>query len=133
MTNLFPTLADLAASGYVFRIVDNGGESADRYTFVTCDGDYLAMSGSPAHPCGVSQSGECSGLQWLSDGVEDGSTENVRGPFIHRPGDDDSAAVTFWGKRDLRRTLAKALKLLDAYYIANPTKDFGDDGRFNNR
>ena len=68
-----------------------------------------------------------------SDGVEDGSTENVRGPFIHRPGDDDSAAVTFWGKRDLRRTLAKALKLLDAYYIANPTKDFGDDGRFNNR
>jgi hypothetical protein len=73
MTNLFPGLADLASSGYVFRIVDNGGESADRYTFVTCDGDYIAMSGSPTHPCGVSQSGECSDLQWISDGVEDGS------------------------------------------------------------
>lgn len=40
----------------------------------------------------------------------------VRGPFIHRPGDDDSSAVTFWGKRDLRKTLHKALALLDAHY-----------------
>lgn len=39
-----------------------------------------------------------------------------RGPFLHRPGDDDSAAVTFWGKRDLRETLRKALALLDQYY-----------------
>lgn len=39
-----------------------------------------------------------------------------RGPFIHRPGDDDSAAVTFWGKRDLRPVLRKALELLDAHY-----------------
>ena len=46
-----------------------------------------------------------------------GSTdEQVRGPFIHRPGDDDSAAVTFWGKQDLRETLIKALKLLDDHY-----------------
>jgi len=42
---------------------------------------------------------------------------NVRGPFIHRPGDDDSAAVTFWGKRDLRPMLRKALALLDAHYF----------------
>lgn len=41
---------------------------------------------------------------------------NARGPFIHRPGDDDSAAVTFWGKRDLRPMLRKALALLDAHY-----------------
>lgn len=41
---------------------------------------------------------------------------NVRGPFMHRPGDDDSSAVTFWGKRDLRETLRKALELLDAHY-----------------
>lgn len=40
----------------------------------------------------------------------------VKGPFIHREGDDDSAAVTFWGKRDLRRTLVHALQLLDSYY-----------------
>jgi len=35
------------------------------------------------------------------------------GPFIHREGDDDSSAVTFWGKRDLRTVLTKALELLD--------------------
>lgn len=46
-------------------------------------------------------------------------TIQVQGPFIHREGDDDSAAVTFWGKRDLRVTLRKAIELLDAHY-ANP-------------
>lgn len=39
-----------------------------------------------------------------------------RGPFMHRPGDDDSSAVTFWGKRDLRAVLVKALALLDQHY-----------------
>jgi hypothetical protein len=43
---------------------------------------------------------------------------NLSGPFEHRPGDDDSAAVTFWGKRDLRKLLAKALELLDEHYAA---------------
>lgn len=38
------------------------------------------------------------------------------GPFIHRPGDDDSSAVTFWGKNDLRPLLRKALALLDEHY-----------------
>lgn len=42
--------------------------------------------------------------------------KQYQGPFIHRPGDDDSAAVTFWGKRDLRVTLRRALELLDAHY-----------------
>ena len=37
-------------------------------------------------------------------------------PFMHRPGDDDSAAVTFWGKQDLRKLLRKALDLLDKHY-----------------
>lgn len=40
----------------------------------------------------------------------------VQGPFIHRPGDDDSGAVTFWGKRDLRKVLRKALSMLDEHY-----------------
>lgn len=40
----------------------------------------------------------------------------ARGPFNHHPGDDDSAAVTFWGKRDLREVLRKALAMLDAHY-----------------
>ena len=34
------------------------------------------------------------------------------GPFIHREGDDDSAAVTFWGKKKLRVALKRALDLL---------------------
>jgi len=43
-------------------------------------------------------------------------TVQVKGPFMHRPGDDDSAAVTFWGKRDLRVLLRRALDVLDAHY-----------------
>lgn len=39
-----------------------------------------------------------------------------RGPFIHKPGDDDSAAVTFWGKAQLRTALQKALDLLDQHH-----------------
>jgi hypothetical protein len=42
--------------------------------------------------------------------------KNVSGPFIHRPGDDDSAAVTFWGKQDLRDVLRTALAMLDDHY-----------------
>lgn len=42
--------------------------------------------------------------------------KQYKGPFRHRPGDDDSAAVTFWGKRDLRKVLRQALRLLDAHY-----------------
>ena len=42
----------------------------------------------------------------------------AQGPFIHRPGDDDSSAVTFWGKQDLRKMLRTALRKLDAYYDA---------------
>ena len=45
-------------------------------------------------------------------------SKNVRGPFLHRPGDDDSSAVTFWGKKDLRALLVKALELLDAHHAA---------------
>lgn len=41
---------------------------------------------------------------------------HVSGPFIHHEGDDDSSAVTFWGKRDLRDVLRKALALLDEHY-----------------
>ena len=56
----------------------------------------------------------------------DGMGNNVRGPFIHRPGDDDSAAVTFWGKRDLRVVLLKALGLLDAHYVGLIGTSVGD-------
>jgi hypothetical protein len=68
----FPTVAELAASGYVFRIQDNGGESADRYTVVFCDGDYIGMSGAPSHPQGVSIWGEgidpAAMVEWAEEG-----------------------------------------------------------------
>jgi len=42
--------------------------------------------------------------------------EQHQGPFMHRPGDDDSSAVTFWGKKDLRGVLRKMLAMLDEHY-----------------
>ena len=47
--------------------------------------------------------------------VTKGGTQH-QGPFIHHYGDDDSSAVTFWGKQDLRTILRKALNLLDEHY-----------------
>ena len=52
----------------------------------------------------------------LPDGRGGRVTQSVRGPFLHRDGDDDSSAVTFWGKQDLRVVLRKALALLDEHY-----------------
>lgn len=46
--------------------------------------------------------------------MPDGS--QAKGPFMHHPGDDDSSAVTFWGKRDLRQVFKRALALLDEHY-----------------
>lgn len=42
-------------------------------------------------------------------------TRQIKGPFIHREGDDDSSAVTFWGKRSLRAILQRSLDLLDEH------------------
>lgn len=42
--------------------------------------------------------------------------QQYQGPFMHRPDDDDSSAVTFWGKRDLRVVLRKMLAMLDEHY-----------------
>lgn len=42
--------------------------------------------------------------------------KQIQGPFMHHPGDDDSSAVTFWGKKDLREVLVKALAKLDEHY-----------------
>lgn len=73
----------------------------------------------------VIQKGEFTGVRfWLalpvtmripSDIPGETMISQVRGPFMHHPGDDDSAAVTFWGKRELRKALVKALELLDAH------------------
>jgi hypothetical protein len=39
-----------------------------------------------------------------------------QGPFIHRPGDDDSAAVTFWGKVSAYHQFKKAIKLIEEHF-----------------
>lgn len=48
--------------------------------------------------------------------LPDGKVAQIKAPFIHHPGDDDSSAVTIWGKQDLRKILWVAINLLDAYY-----------------
>ncbi len=40
---------------------------------------------------------------------------HVQGPFMHHADDNDSAAVTFWGKAQLKAALRKALDLLEAH------------------
>lgn len=69
MSVVFEKPSDL--SGYLFRIVDNGGASADRYTVAFSDGSYLGMSHYPASPQGVSMWGEdidpATLQQWVDD------------------------------------------------------------------
>jgi hypothetical protein len=62
---------------------------------------------------------------WAKEAGGEPRPVTVAGPFLHRPGDDDSAAVTFWGKRDLRETLRIALARLDVHYAA--ANDGGDN------
>ncbi len=83
--NLFPTVADLAKSGFIFRITDNGGESADRFSVYTCDGDYFAMSETPFHPQGVGMTGEGFDPQVPADHVEAGTERDLR--WIDLPAD----------------------------------------------
>jgi len=70
---------------------------------------------------------------YLPTTLSDGHTY-VQGPFIHREGDDDSSAITFWGKRALRGPLRKALALLDGHYASRGCgalvrgADSADDG-----
>ena len=47
--------------------------------------------------------------------------EQIQGPFMHRPGDDDSSAVTFWQTTPdrLRELLKTALEALDKHENSN--------------
>lgn len=42
----------------------------------------------------------------------------IKAPFLHSENDDDSSAITFWGKQDIRTAFRKALELLDDHYAA---------------
>ena len=48
--------------------------------------------------------------------------KQYQGPFMHRPGDDDSAAVTFWTKSDMRELFKVSLKVLDQHYASTGKK-----------
>jgi hypothetical protein len=86
---------------------------------------YLALPATDATQ--QSQCPDCVGSGYREDdycstcGGHKTVPRQVQGPFIHRPGDDDSAAVTFWGKDDLRIVLRKALAMLDEHYAWQPT------------
>lgn len=60
-------------------------------------------------------------------GVQNGNEipQNYVGPFLHSKGDDDSAAITFWGKRDLREVVDLMIEKLDDYY--NERDAFSDN------
>lgn len=73
---LFETLEDLKP--FIFRITDNGGRTADRFTVTTCDGDYFAMSSRPFHPQGFGQTGEGIDVQGIEERVESGEERDLR-------------------------------------------------------
>lgn len=76
--NLFDTVEQLLASGYIFRITDNGGASYDRFTIITTDGDYWGSSTGPSHPQGFFQSGEDIDVQGVAERVEEGKERDLR-------------------------------------------------------
>ncbi len=49
---------------------------------------------------------------------ENGEPRQLSGPFMHSEKDDDSAAVTFWGKRALRELLGNVIDALDKHHGA---------------
>lgn len=63
----------------------------------------------------------------LPDGTQ------ARGKFMHHPDDDDSSAITIWGKRDLRVLLREALAKLAQHYDrpTNPIKVLEEFGHHN--
>jgi hypothetical protein len=76
MSVLFRNLADLQP--FIFRILDNGGATADRFTIIYCDGDYFGASCNPSHPQGVGMNGEGIDLQGVEERVEAGTERDLR-------------------------------------------------------
>jgi len=53
-----------------------------------------------------------------------GGPDQVQGPFLHDgDGDDDSSAVTFWGKRTLKEALKNAVRMLETHHAAATATD----------
>lgn len=65
----------------------------------------------------TNESGTFTGLRfWLHLPATMPDGTQFKGPFMHHKDDDDSSAVTFWGKHDMRANFQEALRLLDAHY-----------------
>jgi len=99
-------------------------EMTDRVEIIsktTEDGEFTGLRIYLELPCTIPNTGRMTDMCGYPVGPMPTGTHNVRGPFIHRPGDDDSAAVTFWGKRDLRDVLLKAVAALDTHYAMTKT------------
>jgi len=73
---LFESLDDLKP--FIFRIIDNGGATADRFTIITCDGDYFASSAYPTHPQGFGMWGESIDLAYVEEVTESGTSRDLR-------------------------------------------------------
>jgi len=85
-------------------------EMTDRIEWVeksTDDGDFVGLRMYQYLPVTINE---------VDDPNEGWMPDNRQGPFIHRPGDDDSAAITFWGKRKLYRMLRKSLEMMQERY-----------------
>lgn len=54
-------------------------------------------------------------------------TSQVSGPFLHHPGDDDSAAITFWGPKRTKEMLTRALQLLEKWELNQAYGKFGQN------
>lgn len=71
----------------------------------------------------TNEEGTFTGLRfWLYLPVTLPNGEQAQGPFMHRPDDDDSSAVTFWGKRAMIPVLERAVELLKAHYAPTAPK-----------
>lgn len=75
--NLFESLNDLKP--FIFRITDNGGATADRFTIITCDGDYFGACANPTHPQGFGMWGEGGDpVGYAAEQVESGESRDLR-------------------------------------------------------
>jgi len=61
----------------------------------------------------IVRKGDFTGVRFYLELPATVNGNQYQGPFIHRAGDDDSSAITFWGKRKLRDMLNSALTLLN--------------------
>lgn len=98
------------------RVIVYAEEMTDRIEIISKEVEGHNFTGLRLYlelPCTVPYPKEGTGH---TSGAPSMEMRNVSGPFMHRDGDDDSAAVTFWGKRDLREVLRKALSMLDEHY-----------------